>query len=249
MVEITSIKNPKIKELMGLYDKKNRNVLKKFLIEGYHLVDEAYFCEQLDYIVTKNIDDFKKYNCDGYLVTDEIIKKLSTTVNSQGIIGIVNMNNEFDINCIIKNGRNFVILDNVNDPGNLGTIIRTSAGLGVDAIFVSSDTVDVYNDKVLRSTQGSIFKIPVIKTDLVELISLLKDNNIYVYATALDAKINLRDVQRKEKIALVFGNEANGISDDIKSLVDEKFLIPMANKVESLNVAIACAICIYTLIN
>ncbi len=248
MVEITSSKNPKIKELMELYDKKNRITAKKFLVEGYHLVDEANICKQLDYIVTKNVDDFKKYNVDGYLVNDDIIKKLSTTVNSQGIIGVVNMKNEFDTNNIIKKGFNFVVLDNVNDPGNLGTIIRTSAALGVDAIFVSSDTVDVYNDKVLRATQGTIFKIPVIKTDLAKLISLLKNNNVYIYATALDAKKSLKDVKRKEKIALVFGNEANGISDDIKSLVDEKILIPMANKVESLNVAIACAICIYILI-
>lgn len=248
MVEITSSKNPKIKELMELYNKKNRITAKKFLVEGYHLVDEANICKKLDYIVTKNVDDFKKYNVDGYLVNDDIIKKLSTTVNSQGIIGVVNMKNEFDTNNIIKKGVNFVVLDNVNDPGNLGTIIRTSAALGVDAIFVSSDTVDVYNDKVLRSTQGTIFKIPVIKTDLAKLISLLKNNNVYIYATALDAKKSLKDVKRKEKIALVFGNEANGISDDIKSLVDEKILIPMANKVESLNVAIACAICIYTLI-
>lgn len=248
MVEINSSKNGKIKELMGLYEKKNRNLSKKFLVEGHHLVEEAMICKRLDFIVTKCSDDFVKYNVDGYLVNDEIMKKLSSTVNSQGIIGIVNMIDSFDIESIIKNGKNFVILDNVNDPGNLGTIIRTSAGLGVDAIFVSNDTVDLYNDKVLRSTQGAIFKIPVVKCDLIEIISRLKKNKVYIYGTALDAKISLKQVIRKDKIAVVFGNEANGVSKDVKMLVDENFLIPMANKVESLNVAVACAICVYTLI-
>lgn len=248
MVEINSSKNTKIKELIGLYDKKNRNFSKKFLVEGHHLVEEAMICSRLDFIVTKSSDDFVKYNVDGYLVNDEIMRKLSSTVNSQGIIGVVKMIDSFDIESIIKNGKNFVILDNVNDPGNLGTIIRTSAGLGVDAIFVSNDTVDLYNDKVLRSTQGAIFKIPVVKCDLIEIISKLKNNNVYIYGTALDAKICLKQVVRKDKIAVVFGNEANGVSKDVKMLVNENFLIPMANKIESLNVAVACAICVYTLI-
>lgn len=248
MVEITSCKNAKIKELIGLYDKKNRNILKRFLVEGHHLVEEARLYNRLEYIVTKYRDDFDKYHVDGYLVNDEIMKKLSSTVNSQGIIGIVRMDDSFDIEEVIKNGKNFVVLDNVNDPGNLGTIIRTAAGLGVDAIFVSNETVDLYNDKVLRSTQGAIFKIPVIKSDLIELISRLKKNNVYIYGTSLDAKISLKEISRKEKIAVVFGNEANGVSGDVKALVDENFLIPMSNNVESLNVAVACAICIYVLI-
>lgn len=248
MVEITSCKNAKIKELIGLYDKKNRNISKQFLVEGHHLVEEARLCNKLEYIVTKCRDDFDKYHVDGYLVNDEIMKKLSLTVNSQGIIGVVRMDDSFDIEEIIKNGKNFIILDNVNDPGNLGTIIRTAAGLGVDAIFVSNETVDFYNDKVLRSTQGAIFKIPVIKGDLIELFIRLKKHNVYIYGTSLDAEISLKEVSRKEKIAVVFGNEANGVSDDVKALVDENFLIPMSNNVESLNVAVACAICIYELI-
>lgn len=249
MVEITSSKNQKIKDIYSLYDKKERNLKKRFLVEGYHLVDEAFKAKRLCSIITKNKKDFEKYGKDGYLVNDEIIKKLSSTVNSQGIIGVVDMDsyNDKQIENFVKNGKSFIILDNVNDPGNLGTIIRTAASLGVDSIFISEDTVDLYNDKTIRSTQGAIFKIPVIKTELKDIIKILKNNNVYIYGTALDAKVTLEEVDKKEQIALVFGNEANGVRKEIQELVDQKFVIPMKNDVESLNVAIACAICIYVL--
>ncbi len=248
MVEITSIKNPKIKEIYSLYDKKERLINKKFIVEGYHLVEEASKHNLLCYIVSTNKDDFKKYQTDGYLVNEVVIKKLSTTLSSQGIIGVVKMA-QYDIDDIIRSRQKFIILDNVNDPGNFGTIIRTAAAFGIDAIFVSNETVDLYNEKVVRATQGAIFKIPVIKTDLEFLISELKKKDVYIYGTSLDARIRIQDVSRKDRFAVVFGNEANGVRDEIKNLTNQNFVIPMKNDMESLNVAVACALAIYYLMN
>ena len=174
MKTITSVKNEYIIRLQKLLNKKDRLKEQLFLVEGLHLVEEAK-----PYLVSVLSNDeklLKKYSCDTYLVTDEIIKKLSTTVNPQPIIGVVKMlNHNVEIlNKILKSQKaRILILDNLNDPGNLGTIIRTSAGLGMEAIIMSHDTVDIYNDKVLRSTQGSIFKLPIVKTDLLSVIKLL----------------------------------------------------------------------------
>lgn len=241
---IESVNNQKIIELKKLQDKKNRYLQKRFIVEGYHLVEEAVHHNLLDYILTINEDDFNKYHTDGYLVNQKIIDKLSTTTSSQGIIGIVKMPDDtYNIN----NYQKIVLLDNINDPGNLGTIIRTSAALGIDAVITSLDTVDIYNEKVIRATQGSIFKIPVIRCDLLEVIKSLKENNIKVLATSLNTKNEIKDISNLDSFAVVFGNEANGVREEVFNLVDETFKINMYNDVESLNVAIACAICIYHL--
>ena len=193
-------------------------------------------------IVTTDESDFKKYNVDGYLVNEKIITKLSTTVNAQNILGIVKMpHNQFSIDKYKK----IIILDNINDPGNLGTIIRTAAALGMDAVIVSEDTVDMFNEKVIRATQGSIFKIPVIKTNILDVIKKYLENNIDVFATSLQTDKYITDMNASTTFALVFGNEANGIRNEVMDLCNKKFKIQMHNNVESLNVAIAAAIVMY----
>ncbi len=244
MQVIESVNNPKIVELKKLQDKKTRLIQKQFLVEGYHLVTESCKHKRLDYILSTNKEDFDKFKTDGFLVNQKIIDKLSTTTSSQGIIGVVKI---LDTTYDISKYKKIVLLDNINDPGNLGTIIRTSAALGIDAIFTSLDTVDIYNEKVIRATQGSIFKIPVVRCDLLEIINELKANNIKVLATSLNTSNEIKDINNLNKFAIVFGNEANGVRDEVFNLVDEKFKIKMYNDVESLNVAIACAICIYHL--
>ena len=242
MVVIESVNNQKIIEIQKLQNKKERTLQQKFIVEGYHLVEEAKKHNLLESILTTNKNDFNKYNIDGYLVNEKIIKKLSTTVNAQEIIGIVKIP-QYNIN--YKQIKRIVLLDNVNDPGNLGTIIRTSAALGIDAVIISLDTVDIYNEKVIRATQGSIFKIPVIKDDLSSVIKTLKKNNISIYGTSLDTNTYITDIKKVDKYAVIFGNEANGVRREINDLVDKKFKIEMHNDVESLNVAVACAIVIY----
>ena len=202
MKTITSVKNEYITKLQKLLNKKDRLKEQLFLVEGLHLVEEAQ-----PYLVSVLSNDeklLKKYSCDTYLVTDEIIKKLSTTVNPQPIIGVVKMlnHNVELLNGILKSPKaRILILDNLNDPGNLGTIIRTSAGLGMDAIIMSHDTVDIYNDKVLRSTQGSIFKLPIVKTDLPTVIKLLQKNNFKCYGTSLQKAYSITDTPKHKKYA------------------------------------------------
>lgn len=242
MTVIESVNNQKVIEIQKLQNKKERTLQQRFIVEGYHLVEEAKKHNLLEYILTTNKNNFEKFDIDGYLVNEKIIKKLSTTVNAQEIIGIVKIP-QYNIN--YKSLKKIVLLDNVNDPGNLGTIIRTSAALGVDAVITSLDTVDIYNEKVIRATQGSIFKIPVLKTNLVTTIEQLKKNGINVYGTSLNTDTYITDIQNVGKYAVVFGNEANGVTKEVEQLVDKRFKIQMYNDVESLNVAVACAIVTY----
>lgn len=244
---IQSIQNETIKLVDKLHDKKVRTSKQKFIVEGYHLVEEAYKHNQLDSIFTINEEDFNKFkNCEQYLVTEQIIKKLSTTINPQGIIGVVKMQESFPLD-LNKETIKIVLLDNVNDPGNLGSIVRTAAALGYDAIYMSSDTVDIYNEKTIRATQGSIFKIPFYYGNLETLISKLKKNGIICFGTTLENSVNLENVKHCKRYAVCFGNEARGMNEDTIKLMDKNIKIEMQNDVESLNVLAASSIVLYEL--
>lgn len=248
MLNISSTSNAKIVELLHLRNKKDRYLKGKFLVEGYHLVEEAKKHHLLEMIVTTNKEDFDKYQIDGYLVNENIIQKLSTTVNAQPIVGVVSLKEE-NLEEKLKTFNSFVLLDNINDPGNFGTIIRTCAALGIDAIIASSDTVDLYNDKVIRATQGSIFKIPIFKTSIQYAVQLLQKNNIPIFATSLNALVDIKEVKKPSQFGIIFGNEANGVQAEILNQVDYTFKINMKKDVESLNVAIACGIVVYAFTN
>ena len=174
--EITSVNNSYIKWLITLKDKQVRNEYNLFIVEGYHLVEEALKHNTLKAVLCTEKEVLDKINVDEkYLVNEQIIKKISSTKSPQNIIGVVNSITNQDLESILsKDNLRILILDDVNDPGNLGTIIRTSAALGIDAVISSLETVDYYNEKVLRATQGAIFKIPLFKGDLVKIISTLK---------------------------------------------------------------------------
>lgn len=247
--EITSVNNSFIKELVLLKDKQVRKDKNLFIVEGYHLVEEAFKHQLLDSVlsteksVLDSIDITNKY-----LVSDAVIKKLSTTKTPQNIIGVVKncINSSFD-NLLLKNDLKVIILDNINDPGNLGTIIRTSAALGYDAVIASLETVDFYNEKVLRATQGAIFKIPLVKGKLVDLINNLKSNGIYIYGTSLKSSKSITEVLKQQKYGIVVGNEAQGVRDEVLALCDQNIILPMEKDVESLNVGIAAAILMWEL--
>ena len=147
---------------------------------------------------------------------------------------------------IIKgNKTKLIMLDDVNDPGNLGTIIRTAAGLGYDGIIMSPNTVDLYNEKVIRSTQGVMFKIPIIKANLQEVIKMLKKEKVFCIGTALTTAKDVKHITKKDKFAICLGNEAKGISKEVLDNMDENVKIAMNNDVESLNVSIAAGIIMY----
>lgn len=245
MKVLNSLNNPLIKDVLKLRDKKEREEKGLFIIEGYHLVEEANKAGLLQSVFSINECDLNKFDCsEKYLVNEGIIKKLSSTHNPQGIVGIskININTSNIDNLINKENVKLVILDDVSDPGNMGTIIRTAAGLGYSAVISSQSSVDYYNDKTVRATQGSLYKIPLFKTNLVSLISKLKNSGVLVYGCALYNSVSIKEVEKGNKIALVFGNEAHGINNDILSITTKNIVIPMENDVESLNVSTASAI-------
>lgn len=249
IINITSTSNETIKYFISLNDKKTRMNAKRFIVEGYHLVNEASKTNLLEAIISTDEKELKKINnVKRYLVNDAIINKIATTKNSQNILGIVKMldHNITNLLPIIKgNKTKLIMLDDVNDPGNLGTIIRTAAGLGYDGIIMSPNTVDLYNEKVIRSTQGVMFKIPIIKANLQEIIKLLKKEKVFCIGTALTNAKDVKHITKKDKFAICLGNEAKGISKEVLDNMDENVKIAMKNDVESLNVSIAAGIIMY----
>lgn len=239
MEKITSVNNSYIKELMLLNNKKTRDEKKLFLVEGYHLVNEAYKASKLESVlITKEEDEF--INVRNILVNDAIIEKLSTSVTPQKIIGVCHGGYSEEIK-----GDRFVLLDDVNDPGNIGTIIRSAVGFKIDQVIFSKTSCDCYNSKVLRSTQGGIFNVGLVKMDLPQAIECLKKMGVKVIGTSLTGN-DISDFSSK-RYALVLGNEAHGVSKDIQELCDKNVLIKTEPSLESLNVGVAGSIMMYEL--
>ncbi len=249
MKTITSTTNQLIIRLAGLKDKAKRQEESMFLIEGYHLVEEASKLSLLEMVLSTDELSLNKFNAsDKYLVNDVIIKKLSTTKTPQNIIGVVKMpSNNNLVELLNKDNLKVVLLDDVSDPGNLGTIIRTTAALGYDLVLSSPNTVDYYNEKVIRASQGAIFRVKLLKQDLTDTIKTLKKHNVTIFGTSLKNSINIKDVKHLSKFGVVFGNEAHGVSDEVLLSTDCNIIIPMNNDVESLNVGIASAIVMWEL--
>lgn len=155
----------------------------------------------------------------------------------------------YDINKIIKKDGFYVIAEEMNDPGNLGTVIRTAHAAGADGVILSKGSVDLYNPKVLRSTMGSVFKIPVIQNaDLAQVTDLMKRSGISIYAAHLKGKKLLYELDLKNGCAFMLGNEARGLSDKAADMCDELVKIPMPGNAESLNASVAAAVLIYEMV-
>ena len=232
---IDSLDNKKIKELTSLKIKKYRDQYGLFLVEGKHLVDEAKKSGLLEEVILFNDDyDFDKK----IVVSEKVMKKLSFQDSLPSIMGV----------CKIKEskliGSKYLLLDGIQDPGNLGTIIRSSLAFGVDTIVLSKDSVDLYNDKVIRSTQGMIFHINIIRCDLEEVINKIK-GDIKIIGTSLGDSTPLRSINKLERYALIVGNEGNGVSEKLLDLCDDIVRIEMNKDVESLNVGVATSIILY----
>lgn len=242
MKEIQSLNNELIKKVCKLKDKKERYKRQEFIVEGYHLVEEAYKKQFLKTIFTT--DNSVKINVESYFVTKDIIKKLSSTMTPQGIIGVCKMKESADII-----GNHYLLLDNVSDPGNLGTLIRSSIGFGIDTIILSNDSVDIYNEKVMRSTQGAIFNANILYSDLPSVIKRLKEQQVTIIGTSLQSSVDLKEISNLSKYAIVLGNEAKGVRKDILDLTDVNVKIRISEQLESLNVAVAGSIVMYYLNN
>lgn len=237
---ITSLENKKIKKLSKLLLKKYRDEEEMFLVEGEHLVEEALKAGVLLEVI-KCEDYINDFDVPTTIVSYDVIKKLSNTLNPQKVIGVCKKIEEKEI------GNKVVILEDLQDPGNLGTIIRSSVAFNVDTIVVSDKTVDVYNDKVLRSSEGMLFHINIVKRNIDAFINELHKNNYKVLGTKVDGGKNLKDIQVDERFAIIMGNEGAGVSSNILDKCDEFLYIPMNSLCESLNVGVATSIILYEL--
>ncbi len=226
---ITSKDNKRIKAVRKLLTKKERTKAKQFLIEGEHLIEEAlkWNANILELFVLEN----SEFNFDlkTTVVTKDVMKSLSTLVTPPGIIAIVEMNTQ------TINSDRILALDGIQDPGNLGTLIRTADAFNFKRILIGKDTVDPYSDKVLRSSQGSHFHVSIEDTDLVETIN---DFDGIVLTTDLQGEA-LSSQKITGPLMIVLGNEGQGVSDDVLSHANYKVKIDMPGHAESLNVSVA----------
>ncbi|WP_175990817.1 RNA methyltransferase [Bacillus sp. Marseille-Q1617] len=246
MKYIQSSKNPVVKQWKKLLTKKGRDQSLTYIVEGFHLVEEALKQDDtvMELIFVEGVEVPHKWNLDGVeliQVSQEAGKELADTETTQGVFAVCRQKNRASI----EESKTFLLLDGLQDPGNIGTIIRTAEASGIDAIILGKGTVDLYNPKVLRSAQGSHFYLPIIKGDLTEVISLLKEKGIPVYGTALENGEEYTTVKPRDSYALIVGNEGNGMSPEILSQTDQNLYIPIYGKSESLNVAIAAGILLY----
>ena len=233
MKEITSVNNPLIKELIKLKQKKYRDKEKKFIVEGYNIIEEAK--DYITLIITSSKEDENILpNVEHILVSKEIIGKLSETVTPQGIIGICNY---------VTSRENFegnvLVLDGLQDPGNIGTLIRTAICFDFNTIYITDNSCDIYNEKVLRATQGGIFKVNIIRKNINDIIDDLKKKGYYIVGTSLKNGISLNDINFKNLNAIILGNEGNGVSKETIERSNINAYIPINTSMESLNVAIA----------
>ena len=238
---ITSINNEKIKELAKLKEKKYRDKSNTFLVETFHLVEEAYKNNLLEEVFILEGYDFN-LDVNKNVVTDSIMKKLSSTDTVPEIVGVVKKKENKKII-----GNKILILDRIQDPGNLGTLIRSAVAFNVDTIILSNDTVDLYNSKVLRSAQGMIFNTNILRGNLIDYIDRLKTDNFEIIGTDVNDGISLKkfSINKESRFAIVLGNEGNGLSHEVRSLCDKFIYIDMKDSVESLNVGVAGSIILY----
>ena len=247
---IESKNNQQIRNLLKLKKQsKERKKQKVFLVEGIRMFQEVPKDRVVKAYATKSFFDKHEILFAGVsyeLVDDKIFKEISDTVTPQGVLAIVRQKQwKLDEILGISSQPCLLILENIQDPGNLGTMIRTAEGAGVTGVIMSRDTVDIYNPKVIRSTMGSIYRVPFFYAeDLKEVMKELNEHKIHSYAARLDGE-NVYQSNLKESCAFMIGNEGNGLSDDLSAMAERYIRIPMCGQVESLNAAIAATVLMY----
>ena len=254
MQKITSKDNDFIKHIKKLKDKKYRDMANEYLIEGIKLVGEAIQekapikqiilcddCEKNAAIPKDLMYAIAKHEC--VYVTENILKYLSEVQSPQGILAVIEKNNN---DTKIDYTQDIIVaLDDVQDPGNLGTILRTVDSIGLTQILLSKGTADSFNPKVVRSTMGAIFRVEIIECeDLKQTLKEIKKHKFKIVVSSLQTENTIYDIKYQKKV-IVIGNEANGVEPQISQMADEKIKIPMLGKTESLNASVATGIILY----
>lgn len=241
IINISSKQNTKIKEICKLIsDKSYRKERNEFVIEGFHLLEMALEDKLVKAVFSlepiKNIDE----KITNYIVSEDILKKISTQKNPQGVVAICSMRKEKEIS-----HNNVLYLDEVSDPGNLGTLLRTALAFSFKDVILSKGSVSLYNEKTISSSQGAIFRLNIISGDEQNLIDL-KEKGYKILATEIKGSVELKNIKKSDKQVLILGNEAHGVNEKILNLADERIRIDI-NEIESLNVAICGAIMMHYL--
>lgn len=247
---ISSFNNQQIKDIK-LYQKKAklRDEKNIFIIEGIRMFRETPKERLLKIFVSEGFLRKNASVLEGFsyeTVEDRVFEKMSDTQNPQGILCVVKREHVTLEGLLERKNPHFLILENLQDPGNLGTILRTGEGAGVTGIIMSRDTVDIYNPKVIRSTMGSIYRVPFLYVEsLPETIRKIRESGVKVYAAHLDGEISYDKPDYTTGTAFLIGNEGNGLTVETAALADEYMRIPMEGKLESLNAAVAAALLMY----
>lgn len=236
----TSLENRKIKEIKKLEQKKYRDKTGLFLVEGEHLVLEAYKKGYLQELILEKKETFS-LEIPTIYVTREILSHFTNLETPYSIMGVCKKLEEREL------GNRILILDGIQDPGNLGTIIRSAVAFHIDTIVLSHDTVDLYNSKVIRSTQGLLFHENIIRKELKEILPLLKEEGYEIYGTKVSCGKDVRTLEKKNQFAIIMGNEGNGMKEETEVFCDELISISMNATCESLNVGVATSILLYEL--
>ena len=239
---ITSLNNEHIKELLKLKEKKYRDLSNTFLIEGRHLVLEAYREKKIVELILEQ-DELFPLDTNTLYVSSSIMRKLSDLSTPSNVMAVVEKLDEKPI------GEKILILDNIQDPGNLGTIIRSAVAFNFDTIVLSPKTVDLYNPKVVRSTQGMMFHTNIIIREPVSFINELKKEGYKIVGTKVTNGVDVRESKTYSHFALIIGNEGKGMSEELSELCDEYLYIKMNDQCESLNAAVAASILMYEISN
>ncbi|WP_291756629.1 TrmH family RNA methyltransferase [Lysinibacillus sp. UBA5990] len=250
MKRIESTQNALVKYWKKLATtRKERERSGEFIVEGFHLVEEALKNKEqvLQIIVREGVDLPMLWPIDGIAiveVTSVVAKEFAETETSQGVFAICKqpvLEEE-----VKASWRKVLLIDAVQDPGNIGTMIRTADAAGLDAVILGKGCADVYNPKTLRAAQGSHFHIPVVREELTECVDFLQDQGVPVFGAALDEDaVPYSDIQHTGAFAIIMGNEGSGIQPQLLALTDQNIIIPIFGQAESLNVAVATGIVLY----
>jgi len=237
-MNITSLQNSHVKEWVKLNNKKYRDEVGLFLIEGDHILKEALKMDLVEEIIAIN-DSFEVEGIPYYIVSEAVMKKVTNQVTISPVVAVARKIESKEVY------GNVCILDNIQDPGNLGAIIRSAVAFNIKTIILSNDTVDLYNDKVIRASEGMIFNLNLIKGDLKEIIKDLKNKGYKIYGTDVTSGVDLKNVDFSWKTGIIMGNEGQGMKKELEEYCDNMINIPISNECESLNVAVAASVIFY----
>jgi len=257
MEQINSVKNNRVKEWASLKQKKFRTQTGLYIAEGVRLVEEAVESDAPIQAILINgdlqsgrfdriINGATSRKLRMYEVNESVIEHITDTKTPQGVVAIVEQS-KGDVETFVANKENplYLVLDSIQDPGNLGTMIRSADAIGATGIFLGKTCVDLYNPKVVRATMGSLFHLPIFEVDLDTFLPRLKEQGVSVVGTAIEAEKTIYQANLTGATAVVIGSEAHGLTDTVRSLVDSEMALPMPGQAESLNAAIAASVMLY----